>query len=393
MNGYFEIERENVRSVFEGARRIAEEAPERTAGSDGERRASDMIFNEIEPYCDEAEKVPFLTYPGAASFCRKGACVLMTLAALLFKASQLRGNALLSCAALVCSLSGFCLFSYKFLFGGRKLDSIFRGKHSQNLFLTRHARSTPLLRVVLSAKSDTAPKLNTPFFGKKAPTVFSALCFFSNTLTFCFVCAYLFTGAMQSTRFFGTASDFSLFLCVFYCLYFFLYDKKPSDKSGNSLIPALCTVEIMKKLFSESVRFPNTEVCVLITGADFPCHDGATQFASRKKRAFRDVPTVFISVEEITSAQSKAVFFDRGSNGEKASEAVISAAKSCGVKITAEPSIFGSSVNTPFESAGFAASSFGASKTLSKTSQASETAVEDALNILKDTVKFYGNAR
>lgn len=395
MNGYFEIDEKNAENVIFAAKRTARLAPERFAGGDGEKIASDLIFNEIKPYCDEAQRESFLTYPFAATLCRKGALVLIVSAAVLFKLSEIFGNAALSCVALALSLSGFCIFSYKYLFGGRALDRLFKSHRSQNLFLTRRSRSTTLNRVVLTAKSDASARLNTPFFGAKAPTVFFVLCITGNTLTFCLLCAYLFSGALQNSAFFEASSNFCLLMCIFYIGAFFLYDTKHAPANGApGLIPAFCTVEIMKELFSSSVRFPNTEVCVLITGADFPCHDGAYEFISRKKRAFRDIPTVFISLEEITSTSKAAVFYNSDSECRELAEIITDAARSYSVNIKHEAALSGTAMFSPFDEAGFKACSFGTSKELSgKIHEVSKAAVTDTLNILKDVVRYYGNER
>lgn len=395
MNGYFEISAKNAENVLLNSERTAKAAPERLAGSTGEKAAADLIFTEIKPYCDEAEKESFLTYPTAASFCQRCACVFITLSAILFKASEISGTPVFSCGALLFCLAAFCLFTYKFLFGGRALDRLFKPRHSQNLFLTRHARSTTLSRLVLTAKADEKARLNTPFFGAKAPTVFLTLCIIGNTLTFCLSAAHLFSGTVQNSAFFGAASDFCLFMCIIYIFAFFLYDTKhASGESVSGLAPAYCTVEIMKALSDNSVRFPNTEVCVLIVGADFPCHDGAVEFINRKKRAFRDVPTVFVSLEELTVTSKTAVYFNREKSKNELAEIITDSAESYGISIKRESALTGTPLFSPFDNAGFEACSFGTSKECSgKYSATTKTAITDTLNILKDTVRFYGNER
>ena len=49
MNDYFEITEKSAENVLQNAERIFKEAPLRRGGSDGERKASDMLFNEIKP--------------------------------------------------------------------------------------------------------------------------------------------------------------------------------------------------------------------------------------------------------------------------------------------------------------------------------------------------------
>ena len=66
MNDYFEITEKSAENVLQNAERIFKEAPIRRGGSDGENKASNMLFNEIKPYCDEAKKETFSFSPSAA---------------------------------------------------------------------------------------------------------------------------------------------------------------------------------------------------------------------------------------------------------------------------------------------------------------------------------------
>lgn len=389
MNNYFEIDEKNVENVLSSAKRIALASK----GKKGERSLPALLLNEIAPYCDFSRRQVFEARPQSAAFCRKTAFMLMLFAAVLFKLSVIRGSAPLSCVALFCSISAFCLFTYKFVFGGRLVDKLFSPTHAENLFFVRKARSTPILRVVLSSCGDEKPQSHVPFFGQRAPSFFlsSSLC--ANTLIFSFLCFYLLTGASLSSRFFDYASSFSCLLGIVNMPVLFLYKNKGSRVSQKGLLPTLCIAEIMKELSFESVRFPNTELCVLVTGADFPCHEGAREFIRAKKSALNDVPTLFICVDEITAAKRKTVSFGRKKSGEKVADSIIAAAEGYNIDIIREASVFGTPPHAPFENSGFAACSLGSSKASQKSASSQEEALLDILNIIKDTVRNYGNER
>lgn len=402
MSDFFEISEKNSENVLQNAERVFNAARFRRGGCDGERKAADMLFNEIKPYCDDAKKESFSFSPSAAGFIYRASCALAFLGTVFLKISESTGNPVFACFTPIFCIAAFSLFFGKFFFNKTALDRLFKKSHSQNLFFTRFSRSETLFRIVLTANTDAPKKLNTPFFGIKAPTVFIVACTIGNTLTFCVSCALLLCGTPRESRFFGLASGLCLLMCIFYIGAFFVFDiKKPATSTSSGVVPSLCLAEIMKLLSDNSVRFPNTEVCVLLSGAEHPCHDGAREFMNRHKRALREIPTVFVSLEELVTSSKLAVFFKPGSGGSRPAEIIADSAELKGIPLLREKPVIGTPMYTPFFNAGFDACSFGTSKALSlksffetdKSVQTDSKAVTDALYILKDTVRFYGNER
>lgn len=402
MNDYFEITEKSAENVLQNAERIFKEAQLRRGGSDGEKKAANMLFNEIKPYCDEAKKETFSFSPSAAGAVYRLSCALALLGTIFLKLSESTGSPVFACFTPVFCIAAFSLFFGKFFFNKTALDKPFKKARSQNLFFTRFSRSETLFRIVLTANTDAPKKLNTPFFGIKAPMIFIVACIIGNTLTFCASCALLLCGTPRGSRFFELVTALCLFMCIFYIGAFFVFDiKKTATATSSGVVPSLCLAEIMRLLSDNSVRFPNTEVCMLLSGAEHPCHDGAREFMNRHKRALRDIPTVFISLEDLVTSSKLAVFFKEGSGGNRPAGIIAESAEACGVSIAKEKPVIGTPMYTPFESAGFDACSFGTSKAFSaksffeteKSVQTSSRAVLDALCILKDAVRFYGNER
>lgn len=402
MSGTFEISKVNTENVLANASRICEDAPSRLACSGGEKATADFLLNELRPYSDEASEENFGTRPFASTFIYKSVCLLLIAAAVLFKFSEITGRPFPACiSSFLCVLS-FSLFAYKFLFNGKKLDYFFKKKTSTNLYFRRFARSTPLNRVVFTSHLDSPKAMNSMFYKIKSPVSLIICCLAGNTLNFCAVNLYLLFGAPENSVIFGALSSFCALFGIFYVITFLLFDsKKASSGAGTSVIPSLCLCEYFKLLSDNSVRFANTEICILISGAEYPCHAGAFDFTDRRKRAFRDIPTTFISLEEITS--SDMAVFEKTKKRDSVSPAGVikDIAKTYDIKLKPEKPVAGSSACTPFEEAGFDCCSFGTTKKLiyssfsrnaNTVSSVTKKAVFDALTVISETAKYYDNA-
>lgn len=398
----FEISKVNTDNILANASRICRDAPSRLACSDGEKNTADFLLNELSPYSDEFHEENFGARPFAATFIYKAVCVILLAGAILFKFSEIIGNPVPACISSFLCILSFSLFSYKFLFNGRKLDYFFKKKTSTNLYFRRFARSAPLNRVVFTSHLDSPKAMNSMFYKIKSPVSFIICSAAGNIVNFCAVNLYLLFGAPENSVIFGALSSFCVLFGIFYVITFLLFDvKKAALGAGASVIPSLCLCEYFKLLSDNSVRFANTEVCILISGAEYPCHAGSYDFTDRRKRAFRDIPTTFISLEEITTADMAVFSKNKKHDFISPAEVIEDVANTYDIKIKPEKAVTGSPACTPFEEAGFDCCSFGSSKErifpcLSHNSNAlsstTQKAVFDTLTIINETVKIYDNA-
>jgi hypothetical protein len=179
---------------------------------------------------------------------------------------------------------------------------------------------------------------------------------------------------------------------------------KSASGLSSSIIPAATIVAIMKQMHENNFRYNQTEFCCLVTGSEYSNHAGSYAFASKYRRIFRDIPTVFIPVEELTSSKHLAIFYKDGSGNEGSTDTaniVADACESLSIKIHKESTIVGTSSFTPFTVHHFASCSLGTSKKhinkcfgLKDTlSNASKKTVFDAANILMETANYYDNSR
>jgi len=396
------LESKNVEYVLDTAELVLNSSRERRAGSSGEEQVQHIFMNELKKYCDETHQEQFKTHPGAGTLAEKLLCALLVICVILFCGAVNTGSVTEASVSLLMSLVVFCIFSYKFIFDGKKLDFITPTKMSKNLLGVRYSRGETLGRVVLVARSDAPQSMRAHLFGNRSPFILSMCALIGNTILFCSGLLFLFSGAPQQSAFFSFLSVIAIGFVPFYVMSAFLINnRKVASGISSSIIPSSILLSIMKQLHDNSFRYEKTEICCLITGSEYSSRAGAYHFAKKHKRLYTDVPTVFIPLEEITTSRKLSVFFKDGS-GTKGSSEVASvigeAAENLNIDIQKETSLLGTSTYTPFSKNDFPACSLGTSKKhISKTISAnsdklhtvSKKAIADVGGLVIETLNYY----
>ncbi len=396
------LESKNVEYVLDTAELVLNSSRERRAGSSGEEQVQHIFMNELKKYCDETHQEQFKTHPGAGTLAEKLLCALLVICVILFCGAVSTGSVAEASVSLLMSLVIFCIFSYKFIFDGKKLDFITPTKMSKNLLGVRYSRDETLGRVVLVARSDAPQSMRAHLFGNRSPFILSLCALIGNTILFCSELLFLFSGAPQQSAFFSFLSVIAIGFVPFYVMSAFLINnRKVASGISSSIIPSSILLSIMKQLHDNSFRYEKTEICCLITGSEYSSRAGAYHFAKKHKRLYTDVPTVFIPLEEITTSRKLSVFFKDGS-GTKGSSEVASiigeAAENLNIDIQKETSLLGTSTYTPFSKNDFPACSLGTSKKhISKTISAnsdklhtvSKKAIADVGGLVIETLNYY----
>ncbi len=399
------LSQENIDYVFSVAGQILSKSSDRLPASSGEAFSARLFLNELKNYCDETSEESFTTHLKVGTILLKVLCGLLIVSAFVFNFSQERGAVIPVCICTVLSILIFSVFSYKFFFDGKALDVLFPKRLSINILAKRYAQSKPQNRVVLVARADAPKRQRFFLFRTNLTTVLLTCCILGNTLTFCSCVMYLFAGAPENNSIFSFLSSVSLFFIAFYLLSIFLvHPTKASSGLSSSIIPAATITAIMKQMSENNFRYNQTEFCCLIVGSEYSNHAGAYAFASKYKKIYRDIPTVFIPVEELTSSKHLAIFFKDGSGNEGSTDAANIMSEACdnlNLQIHKESTIIGTSSFTPFTVHHFSACSLGTSKkhinkcfsTKDLLSNVSRKTIFDSANILMETTNYYDNAR
>lgn len=396
------LETKNIEYALDTAELVLTSSRERRAGSAGEEQAQHIFMNELKKVCDETHQEQFKTHPGAGTLAEKLLCVLLIMCVILFSNAVNTGSVAEGSIALIMSLVIFCIFSYKFIFDGKKLDFLTPTKFSKNLLGVRYSRGETLGRVVLVARSDAPQSMRAHLFGNRSPFILSLCALIGNTILFCSGLLFLFSGAPEKAPLFSFLSIICIGFVPFYFMSAFLINNnKVSSGISSSIIPTSIILSILKQFHDNGFRFEKTEICCLIVGSDYSSRAGAYHFARKHKRLYTDVPTVFIPIEEITTSRKLSVFFKDGS-GTKGSSTVASvigeAAENLNIDIKNESSLLGTSSYTPFSKNDFPACSLGTSKkhiskaisaNADKLQNVSKKAIADVGGLIIETLNYY----
>lgn len=396
------LELENTEYALDTAELIVKTTRERRAGSVGEKQAQHLLLNELKKYCDEATQQTFKTHPGAGTIAEKLLCMLLVVCVFLFSASVSRGNAIWASIVLFASLIIFCVFCYKFIFDGKKLDFITPSKTSANLLGVRYSRSEAQARVVLVSRSDSPQCLRAYKFGNRAQYILSIASIIGNTCLFVSTLFFLFSGAPENVSLFKILSGLCFIFLPFYIISIFhINSKRVASGISTSIVPSAIILAVFKQFQENAFRYDKTEICCLITGSDYSSRAGAYAFANKYKRLYRDVPTIFIPIEEITTSKKLSVFFRDGSGttgSENIANAIREAGSNLGLKIKSEKSLLGSGAFTPFSKSHFPACSLGTSKertskcffaNADKLSDISKKSVADVGSLIIETLNLF----
>ncbi len=396
------LETKNVDYVLDTAELVLNSSRERRAGSSGEEQVQHIFMNELKKFCDETHEEQFKTHPGAGTLAEKVLCLLLIICLILFSDAVNTGSVFVASVSLLMSLIVFCIFSYKFIFDGKKLDFITPTKFSKNLLGVRYSRVETLNRVVLVARSDAPQSMRAHLFGNRSPFILSLCAIIGNTVLFCSELLFLFSGAPEKSPLFYFLTVICIGFAPFYILSVFLINnRKVASGISSSIIPSSILLSIIKQLHDNSFRYEKTEICCLIVGSEYSSRAGAYHFAKKHKRLYTDVPTVFIPLEEITTSRKLAVFFKDGSGTRGSSEVasvIGEAAENLKIAIQKETSLLGSSSYTPFSKNDFPACSLGTSKkhiskaisaNSDKLQNVSKKTISDVGGLIIETLNYY----
>ncbi len=398
-----ELKKESIDYAYALTEYIAEPTPTRRAGSAGEEQAQRIFASELREYCDHVSRDTVKTHPGAGTLTEKLLCALLILCVILFSFSTESGAVTPAAITLIVSLMVFCAFVYKIIFDGKRLDFITPTRKSANIFGIRHSRSTPSCRVVLVGRADAPPSMRTVFLSNKAPFILAIFSLVGNTILFSGCLFFLFSGAPQGSAFFSTVKVLCLaFIPVYIVSMLLINGKKTASGISSSLLPTAVILSVFRQLSEESFRFSKMELCCLISGSEYSSRAGSYAFAKKHRLKYRDIPTIFIPIEELTSSHNLAVFFKDGSGvtgSTQVASVIGEAADNLEIKLIKEATALGSNAFTPFTRAHFSACSLGTSKrnttkvssaTADKPELISKKTISDVGSLIIETLNYYG---
>ncbi len=284
--------REYTNYSYRQAKNACKNFGPREAGSESEKKIAEHLKNELEVCANEVKTEEF-TFAKTSSFSDNlFNLVFLLLATVLTVLDSLgvgENSVLLIIAAVFVMLGIINIFSG---IVNKTLSSLISKKAtSTNVYAIRSADKEAKKRLVLVSNMDSMPlkKFKTSVF-----TIISAV-------GFVLPLAVLF---LNATNGFFTNSNtlkyIPLALLIFIPLAvipLFADKKAYSEGAGKNLSGAFSSIAVLKYLKDNSIEMENTEICVLICGANEYSLAGADNFYKKHSADFNDIETVFVNLD------------------------------------------------------------------------------------------------
>ncbi|MBR2731649.1 MAG: M28 family peptidase [Clostridia bacterium] len=366
-------------------KKMCREVGPRLTGSEAELEAQNRMAEDLRESCDEVRVEEFRLSPRAfmgwvqvAVFC--GVLSVLLLFAARFLPRYL--NAYIDPQLLTTILLGvgvgvmvLCLFFVitEFLFYKQTLDPFAKKAISHNVIGVRNAAGETKRRIIFSGHADSAMEWRFTYWGGPKlllPVIILGL------LGMVLTTGVLITALVFQLR--GVTPEQSrvvwilsivcaCFVPVFlFCLLFY-NPKRPVEGANDNLTGCYCSMAMPRFLNDHDIRFENTEVWVVCTGAEEAGLRGAKAFCkahAKELLAEKDVETVFIGLDTVRDFDYMAVYHKDMTgtvrNGKKASALLAAGAKIAGYDLPYKTVSFGSSDAAAMTQGGLEATCFAA---------------------------------
>lgn len=338
-----------------GIKKVCTEIGARPAGSEQERTAQEQLAKDMESCCDSVETQEFKLSPHAFMSWIPICVGLMTAAAVVFQFGWVIISMLLTILSFFCVITEFLLYK-------QTLDVILPQKTSRNVVGIRKASGAVKRRIVFSGHVDSAMEWRFIYYG--GPKVFAAvvvtsfLGFFFN-LAICLVA--LSSGYVMQTVH-GTAFAIPgyvllAFIPVYLVAVFFNNWKSYVHGANDNLSGSFASVAVLKFMQDNGIRFENTEVWAVTTGAEEAGLRGAKAFCKQYATQMDAVETVFIGLETLRDDAHTAIYkrdmTNTVKNSVKACRLVQEAARNAGYELPQCNVFFGASDAAAVSQAGY----------------------------------------
>lgn len=361
--------------VARNIKNICKTVGPRCAGTEKELEAQNTMAEDLKTSCDEVKIEDFKLHPRAfmgwiqlTVFCVTAAAVMLFLTHFFPAASAV----LLAAGVVLIAVALFFIVT-EFLFYKETLDPFTKQSTSHNVVAVRKAAGETKKRIIVSGHADSAmewrftywggPKLVVPAIGLSLVGVlFTAV---ADVIALISVIGG--TSPADSKAIWVLSIVSVCFVPLFlFCLLF--YDpKRVVEGANDNLTGCLTAMAVTRFMQDHDIRFENTEVWVVCTGAEEAGLRGAKAFCKAHADEFKaekDVETVFIGLDTIRDFDFMAIYnkdmTGLVANDAEASKLLKEGAKIAGYDIPYKTVSLGSTDAAAFTQAGIKASSFAA---------------------------------
>ena len=274
----------------------------RPTGSEAEKNAQEYMMNDLNNFCDEVTREEFKVSDKAFMSWIKIGVVLALIAIAMFT---------LGFFAVAAAIFFLIILMIALEFGFYKpvLDGFFKKKTAGNVYGVRKAEGETKKRIILCAHTDSAFEWKYTYkVGRKgvAFNIYGAAICLLLSLGFS-IYGIVANGAFSEIVWLSDNLVTKILAVVLYLtiiIYFFNFSfinyKLPVTGAVDNLSGVFISNAVAKFLNDNNIRFKNTEVCVLLTGAEEAGLRGSKSFVkNHPELQNKDIETVVVGVDTI----------------------------------------------------------------------------------------------
>jgi len=345
-----EVAASTMQYMMDGIRHVCETFKGRLPGSQAERDAQAFFQQELEGYADEVVMEDFAVRPHAfMGFMPIGAVfILGSIAIYLF------GGASVALALLGAALSVLTvlMFLFEFMFYNEFIDFLFPKRVSRNVYAVRKSAGETKRRIIFGGHTDAANEWTYSWLGEKTGlgiAIFGAvgsmiIALVASTVNAVYLIAASAMGyeAVASKWEGGWLVWTIALLCTVpfaLAIMKFINYKVVVDGANDNLSANYIAMAVIKEMAESDLRFENTEVGCLLTGAEEAGLRGARAYAKAHYEELSDpgIETVFISMDTMREIEELRVA-KIGCTGTVKNDAAVGellrdAGRACGVEM------------------------------------------------------------
>ena len=337
----------------------------RPTGSENEKNAQEYMMNDLNNFCDEVTREEFKVSDKAFMSWIKIGVIMAIIAIIMFTMGLFIVSAVLFVAVLL-------MIALEFGFYKPILDVFFKKKTAGNVYGVRKANGETKKRIILCAHTDSAFEWKYTYKTGRKGVAFNiygaAICVLLGIGVS--VYATISNGAFSDIVWLSDSFTTKILAVILYLsiiIYFFNFSfinyKLPVTGAIDNLSGVFISNAVAKYLNDNDIRFENTEVCVLLTGAEEAGLRGSKSFVKNHPELKNgDVETVVVGIDTICEMEFMKIY-SKDMNGltkndERVAKLIQEGAKNAGFDVPTGVIELGATDAAAFSQKGIPAASF-----------------------------------
>ena len=301
------IRSESVDYMVDGIGYVIDSFGKRFPGSQGEKDAQAYFKSELQNFCDDVKEEKFTLHPNSFMdwIYITATLLILSLAAYFF----------IPVLSLVLVVVAFVPMTSQLVLYKKLFDPLFPKKESVNVLGVIKPVGEVKRRIILNGHADATQEWFWHYKFGMAGLLTVAVGSIIGALYVIVISLAAIAGgrvAAMLTANDNTALIFGLVglvFIIFWAALFKFHNKKVVvDGANDNLTACYVAMAVPKALNKAGVRLKNTELCVLISGAEEAGLRGAKAFAKAHKEEYKDVETVVVVMETLREADHFSLY-------------------------------------------------------------------------------------